>query len=78
MVRGYYLDGDLVFYKDNFVYDEGVIQEALLFVNQIKSVLNLDEVKLYFGLIVGKPGENWPLDYFYGTSLSNNEIVKHS
>ena len=77
LVRGYYLDGDLVFYKDNFVYDEGVVQEALKYVGQIKFLLNLDEVKLYFGLIVGKPGEYWPYDYFYGVSLSSNEIIRH-
>jgi hypothetical protein len=78
LVRGYYLDGDLVFYKDNFVYDEGVVQEALKYVSQIKSLLNLDEVKLYFGLIVGKPGEYWPYDYFYGVSSASNEIIRHS
>ncbi len=39
LTRGYYLDGNLVFYKDNFIYDDNVIKEALMYVNQIKKVL---------------------------------------
>lgn len=78
LTRGYYLDGDLVFYKDNFVYDENVIKEGLLYVNQIKEVLNISEAKVWFGLIEGKPGESWPLDYYYGKSNSDNTIIKNS
>lgn len=78
LTRGYYLDGNLVFYKDNFIYDDNVIKEALMYVNQIKKTLNLINVKIYFGLIVGNSGENWPFDYYYGDSLVNNIIIKNS
>lgn len=74
ITRGYYLSGDLVFYKDNFYYNENVIKEALNYITKIKNKLKLKDVKINFGLIVGKPGENWPTDYYYGKSLENDEI----
>ena len=76
ITRGYYLDGDLVFYKDNFIYDNEVINEALKYVNEIKRLLDLSTVKIYFGLIIKKPGENWPKDYYYGESLQDDVIVR--
>lgn len=78
LTRGYYLDGNLVFYKDNFYYDEKVVNEGLLYVNQIKKTLKITDANIYFGLIVGNPGESWPFDYFYGVSLANDEIIKNS
>ncbi len=76
LTRGYYLDGNLVFYKDNFSYDENVINEALKYVSQIKQILNTTDVKIYFGLIVGEPGGNWPFEYYYGESLVNGKIIQ--
>lgn len=76
LTRGYYLDGILVFYKDHFIYDEDVIKEGLKYVSQIKKTLKIDEVKIYFGVVVGKLGEEWPPDYYYGDSLANNDIIK--
>jgi len=76
LTRGYYLDGNLVFYKDNFCFDDNVVKEALVYIDQIKKILNVSEVKIYFGLVVGKPGENWPFEYYYGDSLANNKIIK--
>ena len=76
ITRGYYLNGDLVFYKGNFTYDDSVIHEALNYVNEIKSILGISQVKIYFGCVVGKPGETWPLDYYYGDSLQDNSIAR--
>ena len=79
ITRGYYLDGDLVFYKDNFVYDNNVINEALEFVKKIKSTLKISNtIKIYFGLVVGVPGEYWPKDFYYGNLQKNNNITKKS
>ena len=79
ITRGYYLDGDLVFYKDNFVYDNNVINEALEFVKKIKSTLKISNtIKIYFGLVVGVPGEDWPKDFYYGNLQKNNNITKKS
>ena len=75
LTRGYYLDNELVFYKDNFVYDNTVIKEALEFVKKIKTRLKLVNFKIYFGLVIGKPGEDWPKDYYYG-ELQNNKVIK--
>ena len=76
LTRGYYLDGNLVFYKNNFSYDKNVIAEALKYLNEIKKILKITEVKIYFGLVMGKPGENWPFESYYGDSLANNDILK--
>lgn len=76
LTRGYYIDGNLVFYKDNFIYDEGVIEEALNFIPEIKDVLKIQEMKIYFGLIIGKPGEDWQYDFYYGDYI-NDSLVKY-
>lgn len=77
ITRGYFLDGDLVFYKDNFIYDNDVINEALAFVKEIKNILSLETAKIYFGLIVGRPGEDWPKDYYFGDLLPDGKIIKN-
>lgn len=78
LTRGYYLNGDIVFYKDNFTYDDVVIKEGIKYINQIKNALNIDKAKIYFGFIVGNPGENWPYEFYYGDSLANNKIIRNS
>ena len=72
ITRGYYLNGNLIFYKDNFIYDDAVVEEALKFVNQIAEVLNIFEFEIYFGQ---KPLENFALDYHYGR-FENGEVIK--
>ena len=77
LTRGYYIDGNLVFYKDNFIYDEGVIEEALKYVHKIKDYLKVDKMKIYFGQIIGKTSDDWKYDYYYG-DLVDNEIIEKS
>lgn len=71
LTRGYYLNSNLVFYKDNFIYDEFLIKEALDFVPEIAKELSLGEVNIYFGQL---PEENFRLDYYYGKYLNGNII----
>ena len=59
LCRGYYLDGELVFYKGNFVYDDELVSFAKDYIKVIKEKLNLGEFKVYFGLNVGQVGEMW-------------------
>lgn len=66
LCRGYYLDEKLIFYKGNFEYDDELINFAKRYFDEIKRELNLGKVKVYFGQKVGKIGEAWPPDYFYG------------
>lgn len=66
LCRGYYLDGKLIFYKGNFVYDDELIESAKQYFAEIKRELNLEKVNVYFGQKIGKIGEAWPPDYFYG------------
>ena len=63
ITRGYYLNGNLIFYKDNFVYDDNVINEALNYVDDIAKIINKNEFEIYFGQI---PENNFALDYHYG------------
>ena len=63
ITRGYYKDGKLVFYKDNFIYDKELIDEALLYVDELSEILKIKEFDIYFGHI---PKENFALDYYYG------------
>lgn len=66
LCRGYYLDGKLIFYKGNFTYDEEMISFAKQYFDEIKKELNLEKIEVYFGQKIGKIGEAWPPDYFYG------------
>jgi len=71
LTRGYFLNGNLVFYKDNFIYDEFLINEALNFVPEIAKELTLNELNIYFGQL---PEENFRLDYYYGKYFNGNII----
>lgn len=74
ITRGYYMNGNLMFYKDNFTYDDGVISEGLRFVDEIAKFCNIDSMKIYFGLIVDKSVTVWPPDYYYGEYIDGNII----
>lgn len=63
ITRGFYLNGNLIFYKDNFIYDDDLIKESLTHVNEIASILKLDEFNIYFGQL---PENNFAPDYYYG------------
>jgi len=63
ITRGYYLDGKVVFYKDNFIYDDELINEALSYLNEISRRIIQTEFDIYFGQL---PNENFALDYYYG------------
>lgn len=73
ITRGYYIDGKLVFYKDNFIYDENLINEALRYIDEISQRIAKNEFDIYFGQL---PYENFALDYHYG-KYSNGNILKY-
>lgn len=73
ITRGYYLNGNLIFYKDNFIYDDAVIEEALKFVKQISEIIKVKELEIYFGQL---PEQNFALDYHYGR-YAEGEIIKN-
>ena len=66
LCRGYYLNEKLIFYKGNFEYDDDLIDYAKQYFDEIKKELKLEKVNVYFGQKIGKIGEAWPPDYFYG------------
>ena len=72
ITRGYYLDGKVVFYKDNFIYDDGVITTALDVLDEISKLLKVDEFNIYFGQ---PPEKNFALDYHYGKYI-NGVVIK--
>ena len=63
ITRGFYLNGNLIFYKDNFIYDDELIDESLSHVNEIASILGLEEFDIYFGQL---PENNFAPDFYYG------------
>ena len=71
ITRGYYLNGNLVFYKDNFIYDEDLINESLNFIDEISDELKVDEFEIYFGHL---PEDNFKLDYHYGKYQKKKKI----
>ena len=73
ITRGYYLNGNAVFYKDNFIYDEEVIANALKVLDEISKVIESNEFDLYFGQL---PEQNFALDYHYGKYV-NGKIIKN-
>lgn len=71
ITRGYYINGSLVFYKDNFIYDDNVINEALNYVHEIAKQISVNEFEIYFGLLLDN---NFAFDYHYG-KYSNGIII---
>ena len=63
ITRGYYLDGNVVIYKDNFIYDDNVISEALNYLDDIAKKILVDEFNIYFGLIIER---DFAFNYHYG------------
>lgn len=63
ITRGYYLNEKLVFYKDNFIFDDNLINEALEYVDEIASIVSSNEFEIYFGQL---PEQGFALDYYYG------------
>ncbi len=74
ITRGYYLNGNAVFYKDNFIYDEEVISNALKVVDEIAKTIGIDEFNIYFGQL---PEQGFALDYHYG-KYTKGTIIKNS
>lgn len=74
ITRGYYLNGKVIFYKDNFMFDENVISEALDYLKEIASKVAADEFEIYFGQV---PEENFAPRFHYG-KYNNGTILKKS
>lgn len=74
ITRGYYLNGNVVFYKDSFIYDDNVISEALQFLNEISKKIHSEEFDIYFGQL---PEQGFALDYYYGRYVKGN-VIKSS
>lgn len=73
ITRGYYINGTLVFYKDNFIYDENVISEALKYVKEISQKISVNEFEICFGLQLDN---NFAFDFHYGQFKKGN-IIKN-
>lgn len=66
------MNGNVVFYKDNFIYDDNLISESLQFLNEISKELLIEKFDIYFGKIVD---QNFAFDYHYGR-YENGNIIK--
>ncbi len=72
ITRGFYLNKEIVFYKDNFIYDDDVIKEALEHINELAKFLDAEEFEIYFGEI---PEKGFANNYHYGR-YENGNIIK--
>lgn len=72
ITRGFYLNGNLIFYKDNFIYDEGLIKEALAHLDEIAAKLDVKNFEMYFGVL---PEQNFAYDNHYG-KYENGKVVR--
>ena len=72
LIRGFYLNGNLVFYKDNFIYDSILISDSLKYLNEISTKLSINTFNIYFGVL---PDEDFKLDFYYG-KYCNGDILK--
>lgn len=77
MTRGYYIDGNIVFYKGNFTYDEELIKDGLKYIMKIKEDCKLGKMKIYFGLRIPEKDEPWEYNYYYGKITADNQIIKN-
>ena len=73
LTRGYYLNGNVDFYKDNFIYDAEVIENALKVLEEISKAINVNEFDIYFGEL---PDQGFKLDYHYGRYV-NGVVEKY-
>lgn len=73
ITRGYYLNGELISYKDNFIFDDDVIKETLKYLDEISLKVKSNSFNIYFGLLLE---ENFPPIFYYGKYL-NGIIVKN-
>lgn len=72
ITRGFYINGAVVFYKDNFIYDDAVILEALEHIEEIRKKVNSNEFDIYFGEL---PDQGFVYDYHYG-KYENGKIIR--
>lgn len=69
--RGYYLNKNLVFYKDNFIYDDDLIEESLKYLKQIQEKVESNQFEIYYGVL---PEKNFAFDYHYGKYVDGKVI----
>lgn len=60
IIRGYYKDNKLIFYKGNFIVDDDVVRIAKEKKDEIIKELDLKDVTVYCGVKKGVIGEEWP------------------
>ena len=73
ITRGFYLDGNLVLYKDNFIYDDDLIKESITHLDEIAEKLDTDKFEIYFGTL---PEKNFAYDNHYG-KYENGKVTKY-
>ncbi len=73
ITRGFYLNGTVVFYKDNFIYDKELIADALKYIEEISKIVKEEELDIYFGEL---PTQGFAYDYHYGKYIKG-KIIKN-
>ena len=60
LTRGYVLNGNIVFYKGKFEFDDNVVADAHTYAKKIKSKCGLKVARVYAGVVVGEIGTLFP------------------
>ena len=60
LTRGYVLNGNIVFYKGKFEFDDNVVADAHTYAKKIKSKCGLKVARVYVGVIAGEIGTLFP------------------
>ncbi len=71
ITRGFCLNGDVVFYKGKFIYDDNVIEEALNHIEEIADAIKEEKLEIYFG---EQPENGFKYTYHYGRYENGNII----
>lgn len=74
ITRGFYLNDKVIFYKDNFIFDDDVINEALNYLDEIAIKVSSSGFEIHFGEL---PEENFAPAFYYG-KYSNGIVIKNS
>ena len=59
IVRGYYKNGRLIFYKGDFMYDDETIECAKKYARIIKEKVNDNNLEVWVGVEKGEIGTEW-------------------
>lgn len=73
-IRGFIVNGQIIFFKANLSYDNEVVKAACKYAPSIRQQMNNSTLKVYCGINPGQNGSSWePI-----TAITEDEITKYN